>query len=82
MAESSEKLQVDFDSISKKIISEVFQKCQSELEKDPDTLTGIAASGILDEIMKKNARLCAEIVKAFIVGFCIGVVNNTHTSDS
>jgi uncharacterized protein YjgD (DUF1641 family) len=69
LAESSDKMQVNFDSISKKIISEVFQKCQSELEKDPDTLTGIAASGILDEIMKKNARLCAEIITNFIIGF-------------
>lgn len=32
---------LQYDSITEKVISEVFQRCQMELDKDPDTMIGI-----------------------------------------
>lgn len=63
---------LQYDSISEKVISQVLEKCRSELEMDPDTLTGILASNILCAIMKKSPTLCYVIVDKFLIQFCIG----------
>lgn len=49
---------VQYDSISEKVLTDVIHKCREEIEKDPDTLTGILAFNILSAIMKKSSVLC------------------------
>ena len=69
---------LQFDSITEKVISEVLEKCQDEITKDPDTLTGIMAGNMLSEIMKKSQSLCAIIIEKFVVNFCIESINQTN----
>lgn len=69
---------LQYDSIAEKVVSSILGKCRDELEKDPDTLTGIMASHILCAIMKNSPNLCLSIIENFAINFCIGVISNTH----
>jgi DNA repair/transcription protein MET18/MMS19 len=69
---------VQYDSITEKVITEVFQRCQKELDNDPDTLIGIMSWNLLSEIMKKSAVLCLGIVNSFVIELCIGTINLTQ----
>ena len=66
---------VQFDSISEKVISVVLERCSQELEKDPDTITGILASNILWAIMKKSFSLWYLVVDTFLINFWIESIN-------
>ena len=78
---------VQYDSIAEKVISEVFERWNTEIEKDPDTLTGILAFNILKAIMKKSSYLCYFVINSFMINYslsknfycnCIESINETN----
>ena len=62
---------VQYDSIAEKVISDIFEKCRQEIEKDPDTLTGILAFNILKAIMKKSTNLCYYVIENFMIDYSL-----------
>ena len=76
LTSSNEKFNtLQFDSITQKVISGVVNRCQDELTKDPDTLTGIMAANMLSEIMKNSSSLATLIIENFVVNFSIENIN-------
>lgn len=62
---------VHYDSIAEKVIADVFEKWRQEIEKDPDTLTGILAFNILKAIMKKSTSLCYYVIENFMINYSV-----------